>query len=210
MRKTPLKRKTPMKRVAFKRKPPKPFKSELTANPNQSKKPPKKPFGKRKPKKNAEFYAEWSARHNDCQCCGIPKELAERLRFPGLSTHHIAKAGRVHTSTNIIRLCQRCHDCAEGLDTPVWLPDGRKWYFPKLTFAHCHWLKLTREPKEYDAETLTRLRMGILHEPEPVPAVYQAEWLMRQGRHTEAVAMLKTCDFPGTLFDLAASSMQPK
>lgn len=118
--------------------------------------------------------------------------------------------GRVHTATNVIRMCARCHDCAENLDTPVWLPSGAKWYFPKLKFTHCLWLKINRSPEEYDAEILTRLRCGRLEEPvEPHP-VFQAEWLARQGREVEAVELLATSDFPGTIYDLLHSKAQPK
>lgn len=178
-----------------------------------SEKPKKKPYKwRRKPKKNADWYAEWGANQTDCHCCGIAGELAAHVRYPGLSTHHIAKAGRVHTATNVLRLCQRCHDLAENLDTPVWLPDGTKWYFPKLTFAHCHWLKLNRSPKEYDAETLKRLRMGVLDEPEEPPAVFRAEYVARTRHDLErAAAILKTDPtFPGELRDLLLARMQPK
>lgn len=208
-RKKPLTRKTPLKRSAFRPKPGAGFSTFKNPNQSNAKKEPKK----RKPPKrkaNQDFYDEWGKAHEECQCCGIGKELAERLRWPGLSTHHIAKAGRVHTATNIIRMCQRCHDCAEQLTTPVWLPGGVKWYFPILKFVHCHWLKIARSPKEYDAEILTRLRMGHLEEPEEPHPVFQAEWLARQGRDREAADLLATSDFPGSLTDLLFSSMQPK
>lgn len=197
-----------MKRSAFKAKPKSPSPSKPLARKPITRKPAKKKPPKRKD--NQDFYDAWGKRHDSCQCCGIGRELAEFLRFPGLSTHHIAKAGRVHTATNIIRLCQRCHDSAENLSTPVWLPDGRKWYYPFLKFPHCHWLKLHREPAEYDAETLTRLRMGILHPPEEPHPVYQAEYLARQGRTTKAAEVLAGCDFPGTLDDLLGATTQPR
>lgn len=192
----------------MRRKPPKRKATPKPTNPNQSnsfKKP--KPFKKRKPpkpKKDEAFYKDWCAAHEECQACGIDYQLAKSNRWPGLSTHHIAKAGRVHTATNLLRLCQRCHNSAEGLTVVVRLPDGTKYHYPPLLFAHCHWLKKEREPGEYDGERLRRLRLGHLTEPEAPPAVYLAEWFARLGDTTSALHWLNSSDFHGTLRDLLA------
>lgn len=131
------------------------------------------------------------------------------MRFPGLSTHHITKAGRVHTPTNLIRLCQRCHDCAEGLDTPIWLPDGTKFYMPKLTVGQVMWLKRHREPGQWDGIRMRELHMRPLPDLVPVPVVFLAEYLARTGMYLVAREGLRGTDFPGTVEDLLNSTMLP-
>lgn len=178
---------------------------------SRSKKPKKKPYQwKRKPKKNAAEYAAWGEQHTHCQCCGIEQEHAARARFPGLSTHHITKAGRVHNPTNLIRMCARCHDLAENLDTPVWLTDGTKWYYPKLTTAHVMWLKCDREPREWDEVVMRKLHMRPLPDLEPPPAVFLAEYHARQGSVAPAIVERVLREFPGTMYDLLTAKMQPK
>ncbi len=198
MKRTPLKRKTPLARTEWVRKPPK---NPKKGNTSHVKRP--------KPKKNAELYARWCDDHDFCQCCGIAKELASFMRFPGLSTHHICKAGRVHHPANLIRLCARCHDLAEGLDTPMWLPDGSKWYPPKLRTTHMMWLKRSREPKEYDEAVLRKLHMRPLPELEPVPGVFNIEYLARQ-KDIFPTGTISDSGFSGTIFDLLNARMQPK
>lgn len=164
----------------------------------------------REREKGGEFYREWGATHRYCQCCGIGDALAEHVRYPGLSTHHIAKAGRIHHSANLIRLCARCHDLAEGLDTPVWLPDGRKWYYPKLTFAHVLWLKRYHDPDEYDAAQLERCHMRPLPAPVKPDGAFLAEYHARRyGNLRAAEELLSESSFPGSVADLLHTSMQP-
>lgn len=194
----------------MRRKPPKRKAAPKPTNPNQFEAANKKPRKRKppKPKKGEQFYKDWCAAHDHCQSCGIDYQLAKSHRWPGLSTHHIAKAGRVHAATNLLRLCQRCHNSAEGLTVSVQLPDGTKYKYPPLLFAHCHWLKIEREPAEYDAERLRRLRLGHLTEPEAPPAAYLAEWFARAGDTTSAQSWLNESDFPGTLRDLLAAVYQ--
>lgn len=191
----------------MRRKPPKHKASSSNLSQFKPSDKPKAPKKRKppKPKKDEKFYKEWCAAHDHCQSCGVDYQLAKSNRWPGLSTHHIAKAGRVHTATNLVRLCQRCHNSAEGLTVVVRLPDGTKYNYPALRFAHCHWLKMSREPAEYDAERLRRLRLGHLTEPEAPPAVYLAEWFARHGDTTSAQHWLNESDFPGTLRDLLAA-----
>ncbi len=174
-------------------------------------KPKKRYKWKRKPKKNAAWYAQWSAAQTHCHCCGIEQEEAAQIRFPGLSTHHIVKTGRVHTPTNVIRLCQRCHDCAEGLDTPVWLPDGTKWYYPKLSLANVLWMKARRAPEEFDRVRLRQIHMRPLPDEEAPHMVYLAEYVhWQRGNHLAVETVLRGSDFPGDLNALLGARMQPK
>lgn len=220
-RSKPMSRRTPLAKKPFKSKPKKfppgksPSPAECAAQwaAKKAKQALKrsKLVRKVRPKKNAKMYAEWSSNHRHCQCCGIGAELASFVRWPGLSTHHIVKPGRVHTETNLIRLCQRCHDLAEGLDTPTWLPEnGPKFYYPKLALAHVLWMKREHEPAEYDPARLAQIHMRPLPEPEPPPSVFLAEWeARREGRLTAAEALLRGSEYPGEISDLLRARMQP-
>lgn len=133
----------------------------------------------RKQKKNDgaidddEWYAEWNRAHTFCHCCGIPASVASRERWPGLSTHHIVKQGRSDEACNLIRLCQRCHDLAEGHS----IRDTRTGeLFPTLPLAVCLTIKRLREPDDYDEARLLRLRGRPLPDPIPLPDVFAEEW----------------------------------
>lgn len=150
------------------------------------------------------FYKRWCAVRRECQVCGIGDREAQFKRFPGLSTHHVVKAGRKHEATNLIRLCQRCHDLAEGIDVPVWVPlttdpptlsDGtaqtRKVYYPKLRLPHVLFAKRYVEPEDYLPHRLAEILMRPLPEPEEPPAVFRVERLWRGGA---SVAARQLCD----------------
>lgn len=133
----------------------------------------------RKQKKNGgaidddEWYAGWNREHTFCHCCGIPEGMAASMRWPGLSTHHMVKQGRSDEACNLLRLCQRCHDLAEGHQ--IRDPDTGG-YFPKLPLAVCLTIKLEREPGDYDEARLLRLRGRPLPDREPIPEVFREEW----------------------------------
>jgi hypothetical protein len=120
------------------------------------------------PSKDKDFYKEWSLRHRHCQACGIQWN---RAPWPGLSTHHLIKQHRAHEACVLLRLCQRCHDAAEGHTVRV---DGVVW--PKLTIGVCLTLKLTREPEEVDFDRCKQLRGLNLPDFEPIPAIIEASY----------------------------------
>lgn len=154
-----------------------------------------------------EFYERWSACHNRCQVCGVSAAFARHNRWPGLSTHHIVKAGRFHEATNLIRLCQRCHDLAEGLDTPVWLPT--KFYYPKLTLPHILWVKRDRDPDDFDPSRLAQILMRPLPEPQEPPGVFRAEYALRTTGVKPERLDEWLAGFPGDARSLLAQRMQP-
>ncbi len=125
-----------------------------------------------KPKRGGaeRFYRQWSFWHDYCQCCGVS---AHRASWPGLSTHHIVKFGRVHAACNLLRLCHRCHSLAEGLT--VRDRDGNP--YPKLTLGICLWLKGADEPEDFDLDHLSELYGRNLPDLEPVPWCFEREWL---------------------------------
>lgn len=108
------------------------------------------------PGKEPEVLAHFARTHPRCQACGTRH---------GLQIHHIVKQGRAHEPTNLLRLCLRCHNLAEGLD--VRGRDGR--LLPKLMIGHCLWLKREQDPRDYDPVRLQELRACRLPDPERPP-----------------------------------------
>jgi hypothetical protein len=51
-----------------------------------------------RPVRDEEFRKAWSARHDFCQACGLH---VSAMPFPGVSSHHIVKAGRSDEGTNL-------------------------------------------------------------------------------------------------------------
>jgi hypothetical protein len=153
------------------------------------------------PSKDEDFYREWclAAGRQFCYACGVSGAEAA-ARWPGLSTHHVVKAGRAHEATNLIRLCDWCHGAAEGQPRRVlWQSRAARdrYLWPCLSLAHCLWLKREREPAEYDPARLAQLLLRPLPDPEPPPAVYRAAWALRRGRRADGAAALAASDFPG-------------
>jgi hypothetical protein len=124
------------------------------------------------------LYARYAARHNYCQACGIPCVQAVRQRWPGLSRHHLVKAGRSDEDCNLLVLCQRCHDLAEGLRIRV-----AGALLPNLPLAVCLAIKQVRDPAAFDAVRLAVLRGRPLPDPLPIPAFIETEY--RQWRPTD-------------------------
>ena len=117
-----------------------------------------------KANKDEDAYKEWGAVRTRCAACN----RTARQAWPGLTTHHIVKAGRSHDPCNLLRLCQRCHDLAEVLD--VRGEDGE--LLPKLTLTICLTLKMRADPQEYDAARLEELYRKPLPDPEPIPFIF--------------------------------------
>jgi hypothetical protein len=139
--------------------------------------------------KDPEFYAEWALSHDHCQACGIPAREAAFQRWPGLSTHHMVKFKRSDEACNLLRLCKRCHDLAEGLTIRE-----RGVLYPTLRLPVCLTLKLSREPGDFDAERLRVLYGRPLPDMQPVPEVIEAEF--RRWRPWEPPAFI-----PGEVSD---------
>ena len=129
------------------------------------------------PSKNLTFYRLWSCRHEYCQACGVP---ASKSPWPGLSTHHVIKQHRAHEACVLLRLCQTCHDAAEGLTVKL---NGVAW--PKLTIGICLTLKASRESAEVDWKRCRQLRGSNLPDFEPVPAVVEEAFRRWRPRDTE-------------------------
>lgn len=120
------------------------------------------------------FYREWSLTHDYCQCCGRPERPTD---WPQASTHHIVKPGRSHEACNLLRLCHRCHLCAEGHF--VTGPSG--YPYPLLRQDRCLWLKEADEPDDYDLKRLIELQGWNLPDLVEVPECFELDWL-RWGR----------------------------
>lgn len=124
--------------------------------------------------KDPAFYAAWAQAHRKCHACGIPTSKAKSMRWPGLSTHHIIKPGRSDEACNLLRLCQRDHDLAEGRSIRV---NGN--LLPKLSIGICLSLKKECSPGEWDPERLAWLFGKSLPDLEPIPSfllLERAQW----------------------------------
>lgn len=119
------------------------------------------------PCKDQVFYKDWSRRHNArCMACHITAGKAEFHRWPGLQTHHIVKPGRSHESANLIRLCQRCHELAEGKEWTGYVNDRRlRW--PRLEIENVVWLKMLDDGAAVDLMRLSELLGRYVQKPEP-------------------------------------------
>lgn len=129
-----------------------------------------------RPVRDPEMYRAWALEHPWCQACGIDAASAHAERWPGLSTHHIVKAGRSDERCNLLRLCKRCHDLAELLTVKG--GDGRE--LPRLTLAVCLAVKRDRDPGDWAPGRLAELRYPMaLPAPAPVPAFLEEEYRRR-------------------------------
>lgn len=130
--------------------------------------------------KDEGFYREWGAEHAYCHVCGISESQARRIWWPGLSSHHIVKAGRSHEACNLLRLCDLHHRLAEGAQ----VREGGE-LLPKLTLAICLTVKMIRDPGAWNPERLTQLFRRNLPDLEPIPPVFESEYRMRRWRDTQ-------------------------
>ena len=124
-------------------------------------------YKKSNPIKDAKFYAAWNAAHDYCQACGVPAHLAANQPHCAgvpLSTHHIVKFCRSDEATNLLRLCYRCHQLAEGANLRV---DGD--LLPKLKLPVCLTIKQARDPEVLNLERLAELFGRTLPDAEPIP-----------------------------------------
>jgi hypothetical protein len=131
-------------------------------------------------RRDTEFYRAWGLAHTHCQACGIPAASARVWRWPGLSRHHIVKFKRSHEECNLLMLCQRCHDLAEGLTVKQ---DGI--LLPTLPLAVCLSIKAIREPLQFNPARLQELYGRALPSRLPIPGVFEMEYRQwrSQARH---------------------------
>lgn len=122
-------------------------------------------YQKANPVRDINLRRIWAADRRWCYACGAGLAL---------QTHHLVKPGRSDEATNLARLCLWCHGSAEG---QVIVRFGERQ--PKLTFAHCLWLKRAHDPREYDPERLAVLFGQALPELEE-PAEYYLHFLRKR------------------------------
>lgn len=123
------------------------------------------------------MYKQWAVDHPYCMACGVSAReapFAPNCGGIGLSTHHIIKPGRSDEKCNLLRLCKRDHDLAEGMRIRV-----RGELLPVLTIGVCLTLKKVRDPGDWNPERLTELFRQTLPEMEAIPDVIQADWKRR-------------------------------
>ena len=129
--------------------------------------------------KDPEAYAYFSLTRQACHLCGIPLRFSQRQWGRALTNHHIIKPGRSDDICNLLRLCQRCHDSAEGRDVVY---SGVR--YPKISIGVCLFLKKISEPGNYDQKRLEILFGKNLPQMEKIPSIYSQEWRRWQGNST--------------------------
>lgn len=130
-------------------------------------------FQKAYPVKNADLYQQYRERYTYCQICGIPDQEAQFYRWPGLSTHHIIKAGRSDELTNLLRLCQFCHDsCHNIINKDI----QRNFAWPRFTLGIQLAIKQLRNPEMFCPERLSQLYHKNLPDLEIIPEMVVVEW----------------------------------
>lgn len=128
------------------------------------------------PSRDRVFYANWGAAHEFCQSCGRSNEQSRRdWGCIPLSTHHFIKQHRAHEACVLLRLCQGCHDLAEGRTIRV---DGL--VLPKLTIGICRTLKLVRETSQVNWNRCRQLRGSELPELEKIPRFFEEQFRERR------------------------------
>lgn len=149
--------------------------------------------GRTFPVDDPEGYRLWASERQWCHCCGIDADLAV-FAYAGipLSTHHIVKAGRSDEACNLLRLCGRCHDLAEGRNLRV-----ASVLLPHLTIAVCLTIKATRDAEAHDPARLAVLFGRRLPDPEPIPPVF--EWEFRKRRPWDVRRFFGPVDVGNTL-----------
>lgn len=125
--------------------------------------------------KSKAFYTEWNKQHSQCMVCGIRSRLAGWIRWPGLSTHHIVKPGRAHEATNLIRMCHRCHNLAEGQRYSGHI-NGKPFVWERITIPMVLWCKIRSEPEVVNLDRLNELQGCYLEAPTPVYSELLWEW----------------------------------
>jgi hypothetical protein len=92
--------------------------------------------------------------------------------FFGLQNHHLVKRSRrlCHLPWNVLRLCSRCHDLAEGLTIRV---DGVP--LPKLSLGACLEIKRTIDPGCWRPELLRLLNGRELPDLEKLPVWFAVQ-----------------------------------
>jgi hypothetical protein len=123
------------------------------------------------------FYLKWALEHRRCMACGVPYyHAAKQNHGVGLTRHHVVKFRRSDEPCNLLTLCGRDHDLAEGRQVRVPGGDGSEIY-PALTLGVCLTLKTVRDPENWDPGRLAELFGRALPGREPIPEFLQREWL---------------------------------
>jgi hypothetical protein len=134
---------------------------------------------KPKPSKDDVFYKKWAAQHKSCMVCGISEVDAMCHRWPGLDCHHIVKPGRAHEATNLIRVCRRCHQLAEGSAIPGNI-NGVKYLWPKLTIENVIWCKMLEDHESVDLLRLSELLGRYVPKPVEFDHLVRVEMMNRK------------------------------
>ncbi len=117
---------------------------------------------------DADALEAWSMNQFRCAACYKTHVEASALDLAGLSTHHIVKRSRrlCHLPWNLLRLCMRCHECAEGST----MEDA-----PPLSFEACLGIKSEGLLDEWRPDMLAELWGYKLPEIEKLPEFFQLE-----------------------------------
>lgn len=119
------------------------------------------------PLKDEVAYGTWALQNRFCWACGIPYYKAGQVNRQ-LSTHHIIKSGRSDEFCNLMRLCRRCHDSAEGQEFPNWT---------QLELGIALSIKKAMDPHAWNPERMAELYHKELPDLIPIPAEYDREFI---------------------------------
>jgi hypothetical protein len=126
-------------------------------------------YVKAHPVQDRERREAWRAKQSRCHACGRWPHQADHR---GFHVHHIAKFGRSDEECNLLLLCATCHDVIEG--ERVVRGNG---HWPALSLAHQLWIKMERDPSNWDPERIRVLRgRATLPTPEMPPSAYSEGW----------------------------------
>lgn len=114
----------------------------------------------------------WVQEHESCAACWWNPNLHRTDEYrTRVDVHHLIKQDRSHEPCNLLRLCNKCHDLAEGhtiRENGIALP--------KLTLGMCLWLKVECDSENWNPGRLLELwHRASLPELEPVPEVFLRE-----------------------------------
>lgn len=135
-------------------------------------------YSKCKPVKDKVFYDEYALERPWCEACGVSASRApyhHHCGGVGLSRHHLVKFRRSDEATNLLVLCNRDHQLAEGI---LLRDPSTGLLLPKLTLGMCLSIKKARSPELLDLDRLAELYGQALPDFEPIPEFIEREWAM--------------------------------